>query len=449
MYARLMVIFLIVCLAVIAIELAAERTAGSAPVVVTAAAVAASPGVASLDRRIADVDFRAIPMAEALTSLARQSGASILVDWPRLTAIGITPDRPITLRLHDVSLRTALDRLAVQFPSRVVHIVDYGNANGGIIAVSTLRFAPNSLRIWDIADLIPHDPPNCEDLNALRTDVGELVRVIAPLYEPVDPSGWDSKLAAWGTRLISDGRPQDHLVVQRALDCLRQPISLSAPATGRSNAVDPATQRTTSRQQWPARLRSRPTTLRQALAVWRQEAGPDASICLSPSLENGYDIPLRVEPADPIPGLEAIIAAAGYDQLGTYEEDGILHVARISDCRLLRAYDVSDLIAHPKRWAPHPIDPENPLSEEDKEKWLINLIAIDPGAWNLDREEFKFRAQYWNGRILICQSAEIHQHVLARLRSLQEGKSPLRDVDGGVRNGRITLPNRDPGMPTH
>src|SRR5262249_10923646 len=146
--------------------------------------------------------------------------------------------------------------------------------------------------------------------------------------------------------------------------------------------------------------RFRHTTVNWALAAWKHAAGPDAPIHVSPKLENGPDFWIELAPSQDLFGLEAIVAGTQYNRIGSYEDDGILNVARLADCRMLRAYDVSDLIAHPQRWlAPELL--QNYSSDQEKGGWLINKVTVASRAWMLEREEFKFRAQYWNGRLLI------------------------------------------------
>ncbi len=56
-----------------------------------------------------ELKFDGVALSDALDFVRDVSGANIHIDWKALTAVNITKDEPITLRLRGVTLRKALD----------------------------------------------------------------------------------------------------------------------------------------------------------------------------------------------------------------------------------------------------------------------------------------------------------------------------------------------------
>src|SRR3954465_224468 len=69
----------------------------------------------ALERAMGEIDFDNTPLEQAVATLARASGTSIIVDWQSLRPLGLTPGQLVTLHVWGLSLGDTLDRLLVPF----------------------------------------------------------------------------------------------------------------------------------------------------------------------------------------------------------------------------------------------------------------------------------------------------------------------------------------------
>ncbi len=381
-----------------------------------------------LDRRISNFTLDSVSLEEALCLLGERSKTSFAVDWPKLTAASISRSSPVSIRLTDVSLRTAL-RLIIDVPtSRGNHRIHYGSGGGGIIVISTDYFAPNSFEVHDVArlcdqpppDQTPKPPPHKFDRTKVpRENVKELSDIVGRLIDPVSQMSFEPlSVTPLGTYLVSYGRPEDHHRIREALRCLQSPISIAAPQTPDSR-LDFLDRRIT-------RFSVQERSVAQTLQAWRDAAGSDAPIHLSPELSrlNNFGA-ISVGRANAKVGdvLETIVEKVGLNLLGTWEEDGILYIAPIDQCQMLAAYDVSDLIEHPDPWlAAKKLSADGAFySAQGVPAVLMKAVTDNPDWRSGDRpmQQAEARIHYWNGRLLVSQSAQVHRHVLAYLRSLE------------------------------
>jgi hypothetical protein len=123
------------------------------------------------------VDFLDIPLQEVIATLRRQLRVAIVVDEPALDEDGISLNRPITLKLDDVSAKSVLHLLLHQ-----VHlswlIVE------GKVKITTPREAQGKpvWRTHSIADLLITEADYVEERGG-----EELVNLIV---QAVDPRSW-------------------------------------------------------------------------------------------------------------------------------------------------------------------------------------------------------------------------------------------------------------------
>src|SRR5690242_12062700 len=62
-----------------------------------------------LNHTIPEVPFNGVGFTEAIDFLRDVSGANITVNWKALEEAGISKDTPVNVRLHNVSLRKAME----------------------------------------------------------------------------------------------------------------------------------------------------------------------------------------------------------------------------------------------------------------------------------------------------------------------------------------------------
>jgi hypothetical protein len=99
-------------------------------------------------RDLTKCEFADVPLAEALDSYADKHKLDITLDRPALRRAGVAADSPVTLRLGELKLQTALEFLLEPFD------LDYYMQEGGLV-VSTAKVARKhpSPRVYDLSDL--------------------------------------------------------------------------------------------------------------------------------------------------------------------------------------------------------------------------------------------------------------------------------------------------------
>jgi hypothetical protein len=111
---------------------------------------------AQLATVLPEVHFRDTPLRDAVADLRAQSGTNLVVEWPVLESLGISPDMPINLRLRDVTLDKALSVLADYVTSGSDTSLEY-TASGDAIVITTSEGLAGHVygRVYDLRDL--HD----------------------------------------------------------------------------------------------------------------------------------------------------------------------------------------------------------------------------------------------------------------------------------------------------
>jgi len=118
-----------------------------------------------LTQRIAHVDFRGTPLKEALAQLGAAVGAKVVIHQAELEpeavtlssfgfkaqgeSAAVTLSKPVDLKLHDVTLQAAFDRLvAGRLEGCLLE------QRGKVLHVTAAKSSPSVVRIYDIGDLV-------------------------------------------------------------------------------------------------------------------------------------------------------------------------------------------------------------------------------------------------------------------------------------------------------
>jgi general secretion pathway protein D len=109
----------------------------------------------SFTSRIPEISFNQAPLGEALDQLASFGRFNMVPNWPDLATAGISRDTPVTLKLRDVPLRTALDELLEQVEGASLAQVGY-SVRDDVVKVATNDFLDRDTftRVYPVLDLI-------------------------------------------------------------------------------------------------------------------------------------------------------------------------------------------------------------------------------------------------------------------------------------------------------
>jgi RNA polymerase sigma factor (sigma-70 family) len=91
---------------------------------------------AVLDRALPEVNFKAIRISDTIDFLRDVAGANLFVNWRALEAAHVARNRPITVRLRDIPLRTALWLLLESAQAQGDAPLDFA-VDQGVISIST------------------------------------------------------------------------------------------------------------------------------------------------------------------------------------------------------------------------------------------------------------------------------------------------------------------------
>lgn len=109
-----------------------------------------------------ECDFPEIPLSEVITTFADQHGLTILVLSNDLGEEGLTPDEPVSISLHSISLKNALDLILE--PIGLTYVVDRD-----VVQITTKYKAEEMLktRVYPVGDLCR----NPEEYQALESAI--------------------------------------------------------------------------------------------------------------------------------------------------------------------------------------------------------------------------------------------------------------------------------------
>jgi len=105
---------------------------------------------------IPEIRLSATPLAEAVETLNRLSGADIKVDLPALQGAGIDPAMPVDMRLRNATLDQALTALLGYASGGNTTTLVYTLHGGGIVVTTDNALAPYTYAaVYDVRDIRP------------------------------------------------------------------------------------------------------------------------------------------------------------------------------------------------------------------------------------------------------------------------------------------------------
>jgi Flp pilus assembly secretin CpaC len=195
-----------------------------------------APQDAELHRRLDEIlpnfQFQDAPFGAVINHIQDGRDLNIAVDWTDLNSNGVQPDRPVSLSLRDLPVRTVLKEVLAQVGSEVP--LSYAVSDGVLrVATKSKLDRDKSVLVYDVRDLLVSPTRN----NAARLDPGQ---------PPAD---------------LSNGRP---LHEARLFDSPGQPPEQPPPPEGSAEAT----------------MNQIMSIIRQTVAPdsWHEAGGGDASI---------------------------------------------------------------------------------------------------------------------------------------------------------------------------
>ena len=206
----------------------ATRSAAAGGVVPAATAAA----MRKLGESAPEINFEAIPFADAVGFLRDASDLNVFVNWRALESAGVDRNAPVTVRLKNVPYELAL-RYILRDAGGGTVALDFAVVDG-IVNISTAEEMANDVkvRVYNIARLLhnlpstmPADPAGMPGARAAMGPVeNKADRVIQIITETVAPDSWRSAGGAVGSireingRLVVAQTEANHALIAKLLE---------------------------------------------------------------------------------------------------------------------------------------------------------------------------------------------------------------------------------------
>jgi hypothetical protein len=227
------------------------------------------PSAAILAKPIDSIDFERAPLDRFLSALSEYAGVNVVVDWPALRQAKIAGDAPVTLKLKNVPLATALTA-ALHQAERSPAVLDF-EVRDGVLYVSTeaALSRQTELRVYDCRAMLEaplddrvrqevagavsqlwkerfavfappwHSAPGRHGRVGPRRDIDEILAdlhrwvtrqrfhdILAAVRGAVDPRSWDDRggpgtIHVVGSALVVRQTARNHEAIQGLLAALR------------------------------------------------------------------------------------------------------------------------------------------------------------------------------------------------------------------------------------
>ena len=122
----------------------------------------AGAAVGTLRQIVSEVQFADSPLEEVISWLRDTTGTNIMVHWEQLAAVGVDRDRPVSLRVQNVSVAQLLWLVLSDVGGTDTKLAY--RASGNVLVISTVAELEQEIivRTYDVGDLlaaIPRFPP--------------------------------------------------------------------------------------------------------------------------------------------------------------------------------------------------------------------------------------------------------------------------------------------------
>lgn len=219
------------------------------PTTAPAPSSAPAKGDDPLERRLPLVSFAETPLQDAVDYLRDKAELNIIVDWPRLEQIGITPEAKVQARLRNVPVSKCLDVLCAQ---QITAGRDHAAwvFDRGVVTITTRSSLSHAVtKVYDLADIV-----GTFDQSGQMESGKWLEDVSALLVSTIDSDTWEDHGGSGTIRIF---KKNNCLVIRQTEDVHTDVESLLAKLRERAAVSIDVQMRTVELpvKQLPARIR--------------------------------------------------------------------------------------------------------------------------------------------------------------------------------------------------
>jgi hypothetical protein len=175
-----------------------------------------------MDKVIAQVKFDRQPFGECIKYMRTATGLNISVKWRLLKAVGIDPQTPVTLDVHNNTATVVLLQLLAKAgagngPAARRSLLAFDSDDDGVIVSTIFDVERRAMtRAYDITEILG------SDFIADQEAIANMMVQIAP-ETWASSGGTPGKISFVGTRMLIVQSSRVHSMIQARLEGLRQP----------------------------------------------------------------------------------------------------------------------------------------------------------------------------------------------------------------------------------
>jgi beta-lactamase regulating signal transducer with metallopeptidase domain len=176
-----------------------------------------------LQKRLPEVRFEELPLAEALESLRKSGDLNMTVNWAALSSAGIDRTAPVSVQLKNVTIEQALDHALLAAAGNQVRL-GYDTVHGALLVSTEEDLNTHTeLRYYDVQDLLA--PPAGRRATTQNYE-DALIKMIQDVVSPdcwKDNGGNVGSIREFQGKLVIEATPRMHRQIEDLLSHLREP----------------------------------------------------------------------------------------------------------------------------------------------------------------------------------------------------------------------------------
>ena len=386
-------------------------------------------------RRVVSCDFQQTPLDEAIAHWEKLTGLAIQVDARALEHVGVGAKSPVTLRLRDVTLRSALRHLLNAHELTTMLVDDTP-------VVTTPERAESHLRaeVYPVRDLIQFVDLAGETQESAEGLIDLIVATLAT--NSWDAVGGPGSISEFDGQLVVSQTSDIHERLAQLLAALRKlPRSdIARPAPQTPTPLDDSRQRVAAVLNKPFTLDAHEEPLSKIIADIARQYDINILFDQRELKEVGIDIDAPVSLGVTNVSLHtALTLLCRPLDMGYHVQDEALMLSTRDGARnelFVVVYPVLDLLSLSGAATLYDI--------AEKQETLRDAIygAVEPNSWDSVGGEAEIQPYAPRGALVIDQSFEAHQQIaalLAKMRAAQKAQPPASTVARETGETHLTI----------